>query len=411
MARGEGGVSPQILERLTALLGPACVGRDPGGLPRAMPDSTEAAAELLRLAHAEGWKVRVEGRGSWLPADAPADLALSSRGLDQVVATSPADLVTSVQSGVTLDQFHRHLGEAGMWFPLDPPGRPDRSLGSIAATAAAGPLRAGFGAIRDHLLGCTFVTGDGRVVHAGGKVVKNVAGYDLTKLQAGGFGGFGFLTELHLRLRARPESDRTLIARGDRDRLTRAGRAILEAGLELPACELCAPSVVAESGWLLGARLTGPAVGVDADAATLSERSGLDWAALTGEQAHAFWAMAARAPLAGDATIRLGALPDGLDETLDLLSEVLDDTLVTAGATTGQVRWSGTAGADAIARVRRAAAAREVPLTLERAPWALRRAVGHFGAYREGVGPIVGRLRETFDPAGTFVVALEGTDA
>ncbi|HSC59280.1 MAG TPA: FAD-binding protein, partial [Gemmatimonadales bacterium] len=115
-------MSTAILERLTALLGPACVGRDPSGLPRAMPDSSDAAALVLRLAHDEGWKVRLEGRGSWLPADAPADLALSSRGLDQVVSVSPADLVATVQAGVTLDTLERRLSAAGMWLPLDPPG-------------------------------------------------------------------------------------------------------------------------------------------------------------------------------------------------------------------------------------------------------------------------------------------------
>lgn len=403
-------MSTQILERLVALLGPACVGRDPTGLPRAMPDSTEATAELLQLAGAEGWKVRIEGRGSWLPPDAPADLALSSRGLDQIGAVSPADLVATVETGTSLDQFHRRLGEAGMWLPFDPPGRPDRTLGSVVASATAGPERGGAGPIRDHLLGCTFVTGDGQVVRAGGRVVKNVAGYDLTKLQVGGFGGFGFLTELHLRLRARPEADVTLLARGDRDRLTRAGRALLDAGLDPLACELCAPTVVAESGWHLGARLAGPTEGVEADVEALAAATGLEWNRVAPDRAHAFWAMAARAPLAGEVTCRLGALPDGLDELIDLLAEVLDETLVTAGATTGQLRWSGAASIAAIERVRHAAAAREVPLTVERAPWEFRRAIGHFGAFREGVGPIVGRLRQTFDPQGTFVVALEGSN-
>ncbi|MGH7532941.1 MAG: FAD-binding oxidoreductase [Gemmatimonadales bacterium] len=403
-------MSLAILERLTAMLGPASVGRDPSGLPRAMPDSTDGVAQVLRLVHEENWKVRLEGRGSWLQPDAPADLALSSRGLDQVVSVSPADLVATVQAGVALDELHRRLAAAGMWAPLDPPGRPDRSVGSVVATATAGPLRAGAGAVRDHILGCTFVTGDGQVVEAGGRVVKNVAGYDLTKLQVGGFGGFGMLTTLHLRLRARTERDVTMVARGDRDRLTRAGRDAIEAGISAQALELCAPAVIAEPDWQLAARLTGPAAGVEAESAALGTATELAWRELSVEQGHAFWTMAARSPLGGAITLRLGTLPDGLDQMLDLLGEMLDEGLVTAGATTGQVRWSGEASANDIRRVRTIAAAREVPLTLERAPWALRREVGHFGAYREGVGPIVGRLQETFDPAGTFVVALEGHD-
>ncbi len=119
-------------------------------------------------------------------------------GLDQVVSGSPADLVATVQAGATIETIRRQLAEHETWLAIDPPGRPDRSIGSIAATGTAGPLRHGFGPIRDHVLGCIAVTGDGRLVRAGGRVVKNVAGYDLTKLQVGGFGGFGIITELHV---------------------------------------------------------------------------------------------------------------------------------------------------------------------------------------------------------------------
>ena len=73
------------------------------------------------------------------------------------------------------------------------------------------------------------------------------------------------------------------------------------------------------------------------------------------------------------------------------------------------IRWAGDASTDALRALRRRAAEREVPVTLERAPWAVRHAAGHFGAYREGVGLLVGRLRETFDPRGLIAVALEGT--
>ena len=140
---------------------------------------------------------------------------------------SPADLVATVQAGTPLEALRRRLADEGMWLALDPPGRPERSLGSVIATATAGPLRHGFGPVRDHVLGCTVATGDGRLVKAGGRVVKNVAGYDLTKLQVGGFGGFGIIAEVHLRLRALPRADVTLVARGTRDTLTSAARDVM----------------------------------------------------------------------------------------------------------------------------------------------------------------------------------------
>jgi hypothetical protein len=137
--------------------------------------------------------------------------------------------------------------------------------------------------------------------------------------------------------------------------------------------------------------------------------TGLEWERLTPERATAFWSLVARAPLGGPVSIRLGALLDGIDDATDLLAEVLDDGLLSAGLATGAIRWAGDATADGIRALRHRAAEREVPVTLERAPWALRRAVGHFGAYREGVGQLVGRLRESFDPKGLIAVALEGT--
>lgn len=401
---------PPVLERLRAILGPDAVTRDPAGLPRATPDSAEAVALACRLAHDEGWRVRVEGHGSWVPGDAPADLVLCTRGLDRIPAVSPADLVATVEAGVPMDALARRLAEDGMWLAIDAPGRPERTVGSVVATATAGPLRAGFGPVRDHVLGCAVVTGDGRVVKPGGRVVKNVAGYDLTKLQVGGFGGFGILTEVHVRLRAVPRRDVSLLARGSRDALTLAGRDLLATGVNLAALELLSPSVAAEPDWVLAARALGTEAGVHADLDRIAAVTGLVWATVPPERSHAFWDLIARAGAGATATVRLGVLQDGLDEALDLVTHELDEGLVWAGALHGGIRWAGSAEVSQFRALRRLAATREIPLTLERAPWALRQAVGHFGAYREGVGQLVGKLRETFDPAHRLVVALEGVE-
>src|ERR687893_1878674 len=130
-----------IFTRLRALLGTSGVDRDARGVARASPDSSDALSLVCRLAHEEGWKIRVEGRGTWLPPDAPADLVVSTRGLEQVVSVSPADLVATVQAGAPLEALRRRLADYGMWLALDPPGRPERSIGSVIATATAGPLR------------------------------------------------------------------------------------------------------------------------------------------------------------------------------------------------------------------------------------------------------------------------------
>lgn len=399
-----------IHRRLLHLLGPEGVERDPHGLPRAVPESDDALALVCQAAQDEGWRVRLEGNASWLPADAPADLALSTRGLTRIVAVSAADLVATVQSGVTLETLRAELERHRLWLALDPPGRPDRTIGSVAATGTAGPLRHGFGPVRDHVLGATVATGDGRLVEAGGRVVKNVAGYDLTKLHVGGFGGFGAITEMHLRLRARPASDVTLVASGGRHALALAGRQLVEAQAAVVALELLTPGWAAQAEWALAARITGTEAAVVAEAARLPRETGLEWHTLPPEKAASFWSLVARAPLASAVAFRLGALLDGVDDAVDLVLESLGEGMLSAGLGTGAIRWAGETGAEALRELRRRAAGREIPLTLERAPWDLRRAVGHFGAYREGVGQLVGRLRGTFDPKGVIAVALEGSE-
>ena len=399
-----------IFARLRALLGPSSVDRDADNLPRVTPESADTLALVCRLAHDEGWTIRIEGRSTWLPGDAPADLAVSTRALDAVVSVSAADLVATVQAGATLESVRRALGERQMWLALDPPGRPERSIGSVAATATAGPLREGFGPVRDHVLGCTVVTGDGRIVKAGGRVVKNVAGFDVAKLHVGGFGAFGILTELHLRLRALPQADVTLIRRGPRDPLSRAARSLREAGFAPAAMELLSPALAAEPEWVLATRVLGLHEAVRAEVEQVSSVAPGGWEELAAERAAALWAMVARGAASGPVSLRLGVLGPGVDDAIDLVAETLGEGLLAAGPGNGGLRWTGESDPERIRRLRRSLAPREVPLTLERAPWPVRRAVGHFGAYREGVGQLVGRLRETFDPGHRLAVALESDE-
>src|SRR6266700_2056626 len=105
----------------------------------------DAVGLLLGTAREEGWRVRVEGAGTWLPADAPADLALTTRRLDKIPAIEPQDLSATAEAGIGCDLLRQQLADRGTWLALDPPGLAGRTLGSIVATATAGPLRQGFG--------------------------------------------------------------------------------------------------------------------------------------------------------------------------------------------------------------------------------------------------------------------------
>lgn len=403
----------KIAERVRALLGRDAVLEDtgaPDGVPRIAPASPDAVALLLGTARAEGWRVRVEGAGTWMQSDAPADLSLTTRRLDRVPAIQPQDLTATAEAGIGCDQLRQQLADHGVWLALDPPGLAGRTLGSVVATASAGPLRHGFGPVRDHLLGVTFVTGDGRLIQSGGRVMKNVAGYDLTRMQAGGFGAFGVIVLVHLRLRALPRVDQTLVLEGAREDLSRMGDDISAAGLTLAALELLSPPLARRERWVLAVRLAGSAPLVAAEEAGLRAATGGLFASLRAEEAHAFWMRAAETFATRPVSFRIGGLPDSSDELLDLVQHQVGDEWVSASPGVGTLRWAGDATVDRLRRLRRALAVLEVPLTIERAPWPLRRAVGHFGAYREGVGPLVAGLRGTFDPGNALAVAIESDD-
>jgi glycolate oxidase FAD binding subunit len=264
--------------------------------------------------------------------------------------------------------------------------------------------------VKDHLLGVTFVTGDGRMVQSGGRVMKNVAGYDHTRLQAGGFGAFGVVVLVHLRLRALPRADVTHLLEGSREDLTQVAEDIAAAGLTPAALELVSPALARRERWVLAVRLAGSPALVAADETGLGAATGGGgrFTPVRAEEAHAFWMRHAEGFAVRPVTFRIGAVPTASDEMLDLLQHQVGDEWVSASPAVGAIRWTGEATVDRLQRLRRSLAELEVPLTLERAPWPVRTAVGHFGAYREGVGPLVAGLRRTFDPGNALVVATEG---
>ena len=170
------------------------------------PTSVGELAEVLR--DQPDASIVARGGGSKLDLGFPPsrlDLIFDSRGLDKILDFKPDDLVVTVQAGIALNELQTVLTSAKRRLSLDPSEK-GATLGGIVAANSFGPRRNRFGSARDMLLGATFVTGDGRVGHAGSKVVKNVAGYDLPKLFVGSLGTLGLLTELTFRLHPVPQS-------------------------------------------------------------------------------------------------------------------------------------------------------------------------------------------------------------
>jgi len=174
--------------------------------------STESIAQTIRESGATRSPLRIAGRSHWLAAGRPVKAVkqLSLAADSGVVSYTPGDLTLTVRAGTSLAEIEGVTAQHGQWLPLDPYGDSDGSIGATIATASSGPLATAFGTPRDLLLGIEFVTGGGEIVRAGGKVVKNVAGFDLTRLLTGSWGTLGVITEATVRLYARPKSDRTV---------------------------------------------------------------------------------------------------------------------------------------------------------------------------------------------------------
>lgn len=221
--------------------------------PRAASLQGAELAERVRAARDARTPLRVVGGGHWLDAGRPcaATETLDTAALTGVVEYEPGDLTLTVRAATTLDEIERVTRSEGQWLPLDPFGTLDGTLGATVATASTGPLASAYGTPRDHLLGCEFVTGTGDVVRAGGRVVKNVAGFDLVRLVTGAWGTLGALTEITVRLRALPEVDRTLALDSSADAAWRWLRASEFTPL---AAELLSPSLARALG--VGAETT-----------------------------------------------------------------------------------------------------------------------------------------------------------
>lgn len=215
----------QTLADLVAIVGAgqvsadenACVALSAGGkTPRAAvyPTSAEEVAAVLRYSSEHGLAVIPCRNATKLMLGNPPrryDVALSLKNLNRVWHFEPADLTISVEPGMKFGDFQNFVGKHKLWLPLDPAGAERASIGGILATNSSGSLQTFYGTPRDMTLGLKIATTDGKVVKAGGRVVKNVAGYDLTKLMIGSFGTLGVIVEASFKLYPVPHERATLI--------------------------------------------------------------------------------------------------------------------------------------------------------------------------------------------------------
>ncbi len=323
----------RVLERMRRLLGEEGAHAS-GQRVAAFPASPGEVGAVLRIAREEGWTVDPRGGGTAdgegdTPGAGAADLIVSSSRLGELVEHEPADLTFRAQAGLTVAALERRLAEEGQWLALDPPGGGRVTLGGMVASGVAGPLQAQFGRPRDQLLGVTLVDGSGRILVLGGRVVKNVAGFDLVRLVAGSRGGLGVITEVVFRLYPLPGDDRTLVWGFD-DPLEawEQGRALASLPLPLAAVEWLDgdwPEPLDGSGPRVLVRLLGSEEAVAGMRRVLEGVAGPPDRAWAGPESRKVAAAIAAGAAEGTAILRLHALPGEGAALLALVDQLAAD--------------------------------------------------------------------------------------
>jgi glycolate oxidase FAD binding subunit len=403
------------------LIQPAPPGTAVDGVPVgrvARPGSVAEAGQVLAAAAADELAVTFVGGASKLGLGNPperADLVVSTERLDQVLEHAAGDLVVRAQGGARLADLQAALAPAGQWLALDPP-EPGATVGGVVAANASGPRRLRHGTVRDLIIGITVVLADGTVARAGGKVVKNVAGYDLAKLFCGSLGTLGLVAEAIFRLHPLPAAASVVTLEVDTpERAWAAVGSLLRSALEPSAVELAWPDRQ------LPGRLTvvfeGIEPGVEAQAAAAVEllgRVGPAAVAGPGETDAALAELGARPFEKADVGVKVTCPPA---ELAAVLTDLLDGPLgwlgpVSAHAGTG-VLWMASdaregelqaAGdrlvpdlARSIAEARERLAGRGGSLVLVKAPPELKRAADAWGPAGDALG-LMRRVKERFDP-------------
>lgn len=241
-----------LLDRLRRLVGAAHVRAGvelspyvvEGCTPEAavFPGSVEEVAAVVRLAGEAGTPLLAWGGGTAMTVGTPparAGVVLGLGRLNRLLEHEPGDLTATAECGLTFGALQAALAGRDQWLSLDPADAERATLGGVLATNASGPRRHLYGTPRDLLIGATVVAADGAVVRGGGKVVKNVAGYDLPKLFVGSWGTLGVLVEATVKLRPRAPAERLLAVRFDRLKDAAASaRALVSSDLIPNAVEL-----------------------------------------------------------------------------------------------------------------------------------------------------------------------------
>jgi glycolate oxidase FAD binding subunit len=350
------------------------------------PESIAEIADAMRAAEAADAHVSIRGAGSkqgWGAAGRETSVVVDTTRLARVVEHAVGDLVLTVEAGARLAAVQEQLAAHGQRIALDPP-EPGATVGGIVATAASGPMRFRHGPPRDQLIGITVVLADGTTAKSGGKVVKNVAGYDLGKLFTGSFGTLGVIASVTLKLQPIPPAQRVVSVPADRPGVVWAAIARSTA----------VPTAVEWDGENVHVLVEGVPAAVEAIAASLARVLGTTTVAESLPPN-----FGARPWRAGEMAVKVTHPLSALDVAVSVVRRELPGARLAAHVGSGVVlagwRPADPAAAKAALDALRAACARGGVVVVD-APFEIKRAVHVWGPV--AASDLMHRVKDQFDP-------------
>lgn len=345
---GDGDIKPWAevdVQQQQAIMGAIAPNSPPACI--AQPSTAAELSQVMAIASAQNWRVLPMGQGSklsWGGLAEGIDIVVSTARLNRLVEHAVGDFTVTVEPGLKVADLQRVLAEQRQFLAVDPAFSEQATVGGLVATADTGSLRQRYGGLRDMLIGIQFVRYDGELARAGGRVVKNVAGYDLMKLLTGSYGSLGILSELTFRLYPMQAYSRSLILTGPSLAIEAATAEVRLSGLTPVALDVLSESLTeklkpeAEHSRSLVARFQGIEAGVEEQTARLKKIAtthGMGFAQLEGAADEAFWQQSAQILQADTLLCKVGLRPSGIPWLIELADKVMP------GA---QVRLYGSSG-------------------------------------------------------------------
>jgi len=204
-------------------------------------------SQFLTVCHDHGWVILPIGNGTkihWGKLPSHYDIMVSTRKINSIIDHAVEDLTVTVESGMKIKDLQSFLALKGQFLPIDPFFPESATIGGIVATANTGSWRQRYGGVRDLILGISFLRGDGKEAKAGGRVVKNVAGYDLMKLFTGSYGNLGIITDVTFRTFPLPENSLTLVITGNQESIYQLQKTVSSSSLTPTAADLLSSSLI-----------------------------------------------------------------------------------------------------------------------------------------------------------------------